>query len=235
MSIIYIHRNLVNGKVYICQTKTTLNVRARKDGSGYKGCLIFYNAIQKYGWENFSHAILEKCSEEDADDREKFWISFFNSTNPEFGYNNLKGGKFAKDKTLIKVGVYCKETGQYFKSLSDAAEWGGLQRTSMNDISRQIEGRRISAGKHPETGAPLHWCISKDDLNKPNKVRTSHNAKGVIDLSSGKIYISINEASKDIHLSYPSIRKCCDSKGKNEIKKHKLMYLEDYYNENLNT
>ena len=67
MSIIYIHRNLINGKVYIGQTKTTLNARARKDGSGYKGCLIFYNAIQKYGWENFCHAILEKSSEEEAD------------------------------------------------------------------------------------------------------------------------------------------------------------------------
>ena len=40
--IIYLHRNIVNGKVYIGQTKAMLEQRSRHDGSGYKGCGLFW-------------------------------------------------------------------------------------------------------------------------------------------------------------------------------------------------
>ena len=57
---IYMHKNKINGKVYIGQTYTSLRARFGKNGIGYKGCPIFYNAIQKYGWDNFEHEILEE-------------------------------------------------------------------------------------------------------------------------------------------------------------------------------
>lgn len=230
--IIYIHRNLINGKVYIGQTKLSLQRRSHTDGSGYKDQNKFWNAIQKYGWENFSHAILEECSEEEADEKEKFWINFFNSTDSNFGYNCLVGGRTAKIKTLFKKGVFCKETHQYFESLSDAAEWAGLSRDSMNDITKQIEGLRISAGKHPETKEPLHWCFSQDDFNTPNKIRSSHNAVNIILINTGEIFESISQATKKTGISYPSIKKSCDSKGEITIRKNKInynwMYLKDY-------
>lgn len=226
---IYIHRNLINGKVYIGQTKNSLARRARKDGSGYKGSHAFYNAIQKYGWENFSHAIIEECEDDKANERERYWVDFFNSTNNQFGYNSMSGGKIVKKDSNYMIGVYCKETKQYFKSLSDAAEWAGLQRTSMNDISKQIEGRRLSAGHHPETNIPLHWCIKKEDCDTPNKPKTSHNAKSVIDLISQEIYISIKEATKKTGISYPTIVKNCASKDK-IIKKKGKEYNFIFYN-----
>jgi hypothetical protein len=40
------HKNKINGKRYIGQTYTSLQDRFGKDGIGYKGCTIFYNAIQ---------------------------------------------------------------------------------------------------------------------------------------------------------------------------------------------
>lgn len=137
------------------------------------------------------------------------------------------GGKSATSKNYTR-GVYCKETGQYFNSLSDAAEWGGLQRTSMNDISKQIEGKRISAGKHPDSGIPLHWCLKQEEITSPNKIRTSHNAQSIINVSTGEVYVSINEAIKNTKISYPSIKKSCDSKGTIPVKNTYWMYLEDY-------
>ena len=52
---IYIHKNKINNKIYVGQTKQSLSRRFRHNGEGYKHCICFYNAIQKYGWDNFTH------------------------------------------------------------------------------------------------------------------------------------------------------------------------------------
>ena len=61
--IIYLHRNAVNGKVYIGQTKTILAQRNQHDSNDYKDCGSFWNAIERYSWDKFSNTILEKCTE----------------------------------------------------------------------------------------------------------------------------------------------------------------------------
>ena len=54
---VYKHTNKVNGKVYIGITYNKPEVRWGSNGIGYKRQL-FWNAIQKYGWDNFTHEIL---------------------------------------------------------------------------------------------------------------------------------------------------------------------------------
>ena len=44
-------------KYYIGITSQAVNKRW-KNGKGYKSSPYFYNAIQKYGWNNFEHNIL---------------------------------------------------------------------------------------------------------------------------------------------------------------------------------
>ena len=48
-----------NGKSYVGQTTTSLFKRSGKRGKMYKGCKIFYQAILKYGFENFTVEIQE--------------------------------------------------------------------------------------------------------------------------------------------------------------------------------
>lgn len=105
---IYIIRNIVNDKVYIGQTKVSLKLRfqnhlsAARKGKDY----IIGKAIRKYGEEKFYIELLEECTIEELNEREKYWISYFNSTNNKFGYNISIGGNIIRttkelDKNLI--------------------------------------------------------------------------------------------------------------------------------------
>ena len=48
-------------------------------------------AIQKYGINAFDYEVLEECSLKELDEREKYWIQYFN-TYKGFGYNCNEGG-----------------------------------------------------------------------------------------------------------------------------------------------
>ena len=91
---IYIIRNTINSKVYIGQTKVSLKLRfqnhlsAARNGKDY----VIGKAIRKYGEENFYIELLEECTIEELNERERYWISYFNSTNNKFGYNISIGG-----------------------------------------------------------------------------------------------------------------------------------------------
>lgn len=100
---IYKHTNLINGKSYIGQTSQEDLNKRWSDGHGYyakrrnKNNTIFWNAIQKYGWENFSHELLEDGIKtlEEANKREAYWISYYHTfvEDPNcWGYNMTAGG-----------------------------------------------------------------------------------------------------------------------------------------------
>lgn len=91
---IYIIRNTINSKVYIGQTKVSLKLRfqnhlsAARNGKDY----VIGKAIRKYGEENFYIELLEEYTIEELNERERYWISYFNSTDNKFGYNISIGG-----------------------------------------------------------------------------------------------------------------------------------------------
>ena len=77
-----------NGKVYIGRTCRKLHQRAGYKGKNYNQCTYFWNAIQKYGWENFEPTILEEgLDAKEASNREIFWIKEYDATNRDKGYN----------------------------------------------------------------------------------------------------------------------------------------------------
>lgn len=92
---IYKITNLINGKCYIGKSE---NIEKRWKGhqstltnpndKGY--CYPLYRAMRKYKQENFSWEVLEQCSKEELNTKEKYWISFYDSFHN--GYNQTKGG-----------------------------------------------------------------------------------------------------------------------------------------------
>lgn len=185
--VVYMHRNKINGKVYIGQTK---NYKKRCAPGNYKGCTKFYNAIQKYGWNNFSHSFLkEGLTQQQADFWECFYIKIFNSTNDAKGYNLSQGGshkavlvgenngfygkkhseqsleimrkkKYGGNNPIAKK-VRCLNTNKVFDSCREASDWCGVAR---QNIQRCARGERPTAGKHPITKEPLKWRYIEDEI-----------------------------------------------------------------------
>lgn len=86
-----------NGKVYIGITRRKPQERWGVTGNRYKNNKHFYSAIQKYGWDNIKHEILyDGLTAEQAENYEKWFISIYNSSDREFGYNNTLGGEHGK-------------------------------------------------------------------------------------------------------------------------------------------
>jgi predicted DNA-binding protein YlxM (UPF0122 family) len=84
---IYITTNKINGKKYIGKEKYS---NPNYLGSGKH----IQRAIKKYGKDNFTKEILEECTDEkDMNEREKYWINYYNATNSKEFYNLAEGGE----------------------------------------------------------------------------------------------------------------------------------------------
>lgn len=97
MTGIYKITNLVNGKSYIGQS-VSISERWRahrhrpfnSNSKQYNSPL--YRAIRKYGLQNFKFEVLEQCEKDCLDKKEIAYIKYYNTTNPDFGYNLTSGG-----------------------------------------------------------------------------------------------------------------------------------------------
>ena len=77
---VYIHKNKLNGKVYIGITSQPVNQRWR-NGTNYYGNEHFNNSIKKYGWNNFEHEILyDGLTKEEAEQIEIELIKHYSPT-----------------------------------------------------------------------------------------------------------------------------------------------------------
>jgi hypothetical protein len=95
MSCIYIIKNTITSKVYIGKAKC-FNTRQKEHlrKLKYKKHINKHlqNSYNKYGKDVFNFNILEECKDSLLNDKEKYWISFYDSTNDLKGYNLTYGG-----------------------------------------------------------------------------------------------------------------------------------------------
>ena len=85
---IYKITNLYNGKIYIGQTQNLYERHKEHFSALYRGC--HPNALMQEDWQKYSKyfrwEIVELCAENKLNEREKYWIDFYNSFSPN-GYN----------------------------------------------------------------------------------------------------------------------------------------------------
>lgn len=144
--IVYEHKNKLNGKRYIGITSRPIEKRWGKNGNQYteKKNKCFYNAIKKYGWDNFEHNILfNNLTEEEAKQKEKELIAKYHTCvfdKNKNGYNLTYGGEGTNGfkqsiETRIKMSENRKgsKNGFYGKTHSESQrEKWSLERKNQN-------------------------------------------------------------------------------------------------------
>lgn len=156
-------------KVYIGITCQKPKYRWGNGGIGYKSNEHFWRAIQKYGWDNFTHIIVLDCLlKEEAIGLEKMLIFIFNSTNSNFGYNHSIGGdggqlgchlsEGAKNKIReSKIGEKNPMFGTHYKRSEDT-----IKRLSKSKIGNKNPMFGKNREKHHNS---IPVCQCDDNLN----------------------------------------------------------------------
>ena len=178
---IYITTNHVNGRQYIGQKKYDKSGKWKKYlGSG----IVLKRAIEKYGESNFSKEIIEECeTKEILNNREKYWISYYNAVNSSEFYNLALGGDGGRT-CYGKTHHASRKVYQYDKDGNFIREWENAQRASEqlgilpSDIHRTCKNSEGIAQTHG-----YQWSYIKyDKLNR--KIKQYTGKKTILQLDS---------------------------------------------------
>lgn len=202
---IYMHKNKINGKVYIGETCQELKNRW-KSGKAYKTCTYFNQAIEKYGWDNFEHIILESgdWTLEEAFEKEQYYICLYESNNPDKGYNIKDGGYRSISPNALPA----------------ALEW--MKEHPEFGIARAQDMLKWQA-EHPEEAL----AFRRENVKKATAARK----KPVICIETGVIYESATEAARQVGAQQGKICMVCRGQRNKAGGYHWKYYNEEEENE----
>lgn len=140
---IYVIQNRLDLKIYVGQTDNP-----KRRWIAHKSCAksgkdsYLYNAIRKYGVENFTFTVIEEQqSVEDCDAAECLYIALFESHRRSMGYNLAPGGS---------VNLHTEET----KAKISAAKQGNRHSAETKaKLSAAAKGRKLSEEHKAKIGA----------------------------------------------------------------------------------
>lgn len=166
---IYKITNKINGKVYIGQS-INIEQRWREHKSRYLSIdekeynKPLYNAIRKYGLQNFEFFIIEECSQEQLNEKEIYWIDSYEALDKNKGYNISRGSqppiKYTKLDD-IKYYNLCKDLKENILSIDDLCEKYDITFGYIYEINRGEDKR-----KNNKEFYPLRPKISQVNLNE---------------------------------------------------------------------
>lgn len=231
---IYITTCSINHKKYIGKKKYDKNGQWKTYlGSG----IILQKAIKKYGKENFTRKIIEECdSLQSLNEREKYWISFYNAVKSDEYYNIADGGdggnvrlgysdeeyKKSEEKRIKNI-IYTFQNRLENKSPHTKLSIDDVQRIINRLLQRdyQIDIARdfnVSVSTIYDILNHNTWKNLTKDIAFPspkNAVQQKgRNGKPVVQYTSTgvkiKAYKNARIAEEETGISYKQISNCCN-------------------------
>lgn len=197
MGLIYKITNQINNKVYIGQTVGTLSKRWREHcheaEEGNKNYYL-YQAMRKYGIENFNIEVLEECSNEELNIRERYWIKRFDSFGKN-GYNLTVGGDGA-DTTKHKEIFIMWDDGKSIGEIAKEVKYGrnaiakilsGYQNYSIEESNRRAH---INSGRTMGRAVLQLDKNTEEIINEYESLAAAERATGI---NHGNISIVCNK------------------------------------------
>ena len=229
---IYKYTSRTTGKSYVGQTHRSLKARANsKEGSGYKGCRVFWRAIKKYGWDDFEAEILLVCNADESGKKEDEMIDKYNTLVPN-GYNlkydNDKGGK-AAESTKRRI----KETKKRKREARGAVD-GVTKICSWHTCKKAKQPQPIScfsrnASKYDGLQTACRDCFRKINKQKKHADQRRKYARTPIGIRTNKMHqlrrpikkknpSATKKQLEEIYMKNAKYRKC-----KEEVEEMKLL------------
>lgn len=151
-----------NSKVYVGLTCQSVEGRWN-GGEGYKHQKLFYRAIQKYGWDNIQHIIVvSNVTLDDACELERQLIAYYQSNNPNYGYNLTDGGEGISGYHLTNEQIERRKQSSLGRKHIQATK---------DKISKLNKGRKLNL-----TDEQRRACVERA-LKLPHPKRTEEQKK----------------------------------------------------------
>ena len=182
----YIYKTTIldNGKMYIGQKKSTVFLGESYIGSG----AYLRRSIKKHGYKNFKVELIEWCKDkEELNNREEYWIAFYNAVESDQYYNQAKGGVCGCGRPK---GFHQTERQKRILSELQRDGKGWLNGRHPTQETRDKMSKAHSGSNHPMYGKH-HTRESKDKMREA-KLRNLPKicASGKANPMTGRIWIT---------------------------------------------
>jgi len=190
---IYALVNVANGKRYVGQSIDLDRRRCDHFASlrgGYCRNVHLQRAFSGYGEHEFEWRILEECELDMLDVRERTWISYYNSTDAQNGYNLEFGGnlkKIVSKESRAKLSAALMGTQrakghrlsmEARKKISDAKKGKPQSEESNRRRSLSSLGRKMSAETRAKmSAAQKNRVMSSKEMERLRLLGYSHRGK----------------------------------------------------------
>lgn len=223
MYTVYCHTNKLNGKRYFGITSKRPEVRWG-NGNNYRSSRHFNFAIEKYGWDGFTHEfIAEGLTKEEACQMEQDLIKKYKTTDDRYGYNLSTGGESGAAGVVVSAETRAKRSAsskgrkvseETRKKLSQAAKGRTFSLETLAKMSAAKKGKPLSK-EHAKKIGDANRGKSMSEESKA-KIRESrrHMMKPVYCFETDTTYESISEAARQLGLERTNLKATLKGKHK---------------------